>query len=280
MLTEPHPRRGSFETDYLRRFDLSRRPFGLTPDPAFYFESESHREALAGLRAFLSQRESFALIFGDVGTGKTMLSRYFLTSLDRESFKAGLIINPVMEEMEFLTEACKRLGFSDMASSENPTEGFQRALVDASAGGKRQVLAIDEAQLLSDRVLRFLGDLLRFGAEERGPLHVILLGQDEMVARLLAKDMDEVRREVTVTYRLRPLREEEVARYVEHRLSMAGSTGSVGFTDDAVRLLYAGSAGYPRIINTLCDHCLVLLSSQPGTRVNRKIVRQAMAGRA
>jgi general secretion pathway protein A len=279
MRVEPYRGNWPFEKDYLGRFGFSRRPFALTPDPAFYFESASHKEAMACLRAFLSQREALALVFGDVGTGKTIFSRHFLDSITQEGFNAGLIINPTSNKTDFLSEACEALGLDDIFSTKDPMKNPQKGPGGAKRGGKGHVLAIDEAQLLSDPVLRFVAGLSSGEAQKSLPLHIILVGQDEIVSNLLPPEMGYLRRRIKTTCRLEPLREGEISHYIEHRLSVAGSKGKVGFTEDAVRLLYASSRGYPRIINTLCNHCLLLLSSQSDTLVSQKMVRQAMAGR-
>jgi general secretion pathway protein A len=266
---------GSSQGRHLEELGLATRPFGLTPDPAFFFESKSHGEAVARLASFLSRKEALALIVGDVGTGKTVVSRHFLASLDRNLFNTGLIVNPVMNETEFLSEVIRGLGYRSEAVSRDLAGSLRRHLLRDLQKGRQTVLAIDEAQLLSDQVLQFLGGLASVEAGEPAGLQVVLFGQEEMVARFLRRGMKEVRRVVTLTHCLRPLSEDEVARYVVHRLSVAGSNGTITVKDDATRALFAHSRGYPRIINTLCDQCLLLLSSRSAV-LNGKIVKQAI----
>jgi type II secretory pathway predicted ATPase ExeA len=269
----------AFQRDYLAHLGFSARPFGLTPDPAFYFESGSHADALARLKAFVSRKERLALIFGDVGTGKTVLSRHFLASLDQERFKSTLIVNPMMSETELLSEAIRELNRGKASEGYGRPQGYQPPF--GNGGGADQVvLAIDEAQLLSDQVLRFLVDLVSSRSETQGTLHVVLFGQKEMVGRLLEPALKSVRQRITLTHCLQPLTADEVALYVAHRLSKAGAKESIRFTDDAADVLFAHSEGYPRIINMLCDLCLLFLSSKSGTVVDHQVVRQVLKGMA
>lgn len=275
MMRGSQPATTVFDMDYLERLGLSIRPFGLTPDPAFHFESKSHREAMAGLISFLSRKEPLALVFGDVGTGKTILSRRFLASLDREHYDTGLIINPIMNETDFLSEAIRGLGVNGGFLGQDPARRLQRHLLDGRENGRQTVLAIDEAQLLSGQMLQFLGTLASPESGTYATLQVILFGQEEMVTRLMSTGMKGVRQAITLTKRLRPLSADEVAPYVAYRLAVAGSKGNIRFTDGAIRTLYTRSEGYPRIINTLCDQCLLLLRSQSGFLVDGRVMKLA-----
>jgi len=269
----------AFQQHYLEHFGFSSRPFGLTPDPTFYFESGSHAEALARLNTFISREERLALIVGDVGTGKTVLSRHFLACLDRGRFKSSLIVNPMMSETEFLSEAIRELDNGKAPGGREHPEGYRPSFGNGRGTGQI-VLAIDEAQILSNQALRFLADLVSSRTEAQGTLHVVLFGQKEMVARLLEPELKCVRQRIALTHCLQPFSAHEVTLYVAHRLSKAGGKGSIRFTGDATDVLFAHSEGYPRIINTLCDLCLLFLSSKSGTVVDRQVVRQVLKGMA
>jgi type II secretory pathway predicted ATPase ExeA len=275
MLRSSRPETTVLDMDYLERLGLRVRPFGLTPDPAFHFESKSHSEAMAGLISFLSRKEQLALVFGDVGTGKTILSRRFLASLDRERYDTGLIINPMMNETDFLSEAIKGLGANGGFLGQDPARRLQQHLLDRLEKGRQTVLAIDEAQLLSGQTFRFLGTLASHESGAYDSLQIILFGQEEVVTRLMGAGMKSVRRAVTLTRRLRPLSGDEVAPYVAYRLAVAGSKGNITFTADAIRTLFTCSEGYPRIINTLCDQCLLLLASHSGSLVDQRVMKLA-----
>jgi general secretion pathway protein A len=270
----------SLERHYLEHFGFSGRPFGLTPDPAFYFESRSHGEAMARLNAFLSRKERLALVFGDVGTGKTVLSRHFLASLDERRFSAGLVVNPIISETEFLSEVIKGPGNGRGLIGHGQPERQQQHSFHEERAAAQSVLAIDEAQHLSDEVLRFISDLVSSETGDQKTLRVVLFGQEELLARLLDPGLKDVRQRIVLTHRLQPLAEDEVASYVAHRLSKAGARNNVRFTDSAMDVLFIHSEGYPRIINTLCDLCLLFLSSRSGTIVDRQVVRQVLKGMA
>jgi len=269
--------RNVFENDYLSQFGLVARPFRLTPDPAFYFPSASHRKAMDLLNSFVLKGEALALICGEVGTGKTILSRHFLVSLGDEHFNAGLIVNPVIEERaSFAGALAKSVGLEDGIRGQDRAGALAERILRGSRDGRRVLVAIDEAQLLSADMLRFLGQLLSGGASPSRAIQVVLFAQEELVGRLLDPGVREVRHAISMTHFLSPLAADEVAAYIEHRLFLAGSHGTVRFAGDAVRLLYYHSGGFPRIINNLCDHALLHLSSRSGTIVDRKIMKHVL----
>ena len=142
--------------------------------------------------------------------------------------------------------------------------------------GKASVLAVDEAQLLSNDGVALLVELSGFEKDNEGVLHVILFGQEEMATGLLDRSMRKLRRHITVTHYLQPLSRLEVGPYIRHRLSRAGSDGSISFTEDALKYIYAASKGCPRIINRICDQSLLLLSGQSKTVVGRRVVNRVL----
>jgi general secretion pathway protein A len=269
----------SFRSDYISRFGLTARPFSLTPDPAFYFPSTSHRTAVEQLACFVSRKEPLAIVFGEAGTGKTVLSRYFLASLDKERFRTGLIVNPIIEEREGFAEAIlQSLGGDCTLGEGDSIRQLRQEVRDdrVNGNGRQTVLVIDEAQLLSESMLHFLTELAYPESVVHAPIQVVLFAQTDMITRLLEPRLERVRRAIRRTQCLHPLTAAEVGVYVEHRLSVAGSKGSIRFTQDATRFLGAHSEGYPRIINNLCDQCLFLLSSRPTNVVDRSLVKRIL----
>ena len=208
---------------YLEYFGLTERPFGLTPDPHFYFETETHREALSHLEFLLSQKEGFALIYGDVGLGKTTISRIFLSSLDSNVYNTALILNPIMDEAEFVKAVSKELGLNtDGLSRKEVFDQFERFLLEEHRKGREMVLAIDEAQLLSKDLLEFIRILSNIETEKEKIIRIILFAQPELVDKLKKPDMRYLSQRITVTYRLKPFSESEVGRYINYRLVKAG----------------------------------------------------------
>lgn len=264
---------------YLERLALKARPFSLTSDPAFYFDSHTHSEALRNLRSFLAGAGGVALIYGDVGTGKTILCRRFLESLDRDAYNGGLILNPTMDEGDFLSEALCALG---AAPSLGPTveellEALKSFVGTEGQRGKKSVLAVDEAQLLSRGLFRLLATLASPGGAPGEALRVVLFANEELAARLVDDRERYVRERVTMTHCLQPLSPDEIGPYIAHRLAKAGSQGLVGFDKGAVKSISRASGGYARIINTVADHALLLLDEKSGTTVDRRMVERVLA---
>ncbi len=267
----------SMEIPYVEYCGLTEKPFGITPDPFFYFESGSFREAADHLRFFLDQKEGFALVYGDVGLGKTTISRIFLENLDKNLYHTGLILNPIMDEAEFLRQVLKELAVPVLSTNrEELLEDLRDFLLDEYRAGKETVLIIDEAQLLTSQLFEFIRVLSNFETDKQKILHIILFGQPEIVQRLGEPAMRYLAQRITVIYRLRPLTEDEVFLYINHRLLRAGSRGFIQFTDDAVKEIYRTSQGCPRIINILCDRCLLHLYTYSKRIVDGPIVRSVL----
>jgi general secretion pathway protein A len=259
---------------YLDYCGLAEKPFGLTPDPSFYFESRSFREATDHLRFFLDQDEGFALIYGDVGLGKTTISRIFLDSLDKRLYHTGLILNPIMDEAEFLRQILKELAVPvSSAGREGLLEHLRDFLVDGYRNGKETVLVIDEAQLLSSQLFEFIRVLSNFETDKQKILHIVLFAQPEIIPRLREPGMRYLAQRITVIYRLAALGPNEISLYIHHRLLRAGSRGFVQFTDGAVKEIYRTSQGCPRLINVLGDRCLLYLYSHSKQIVDAAGVR-------
>ena len=263
---------------YAGHFALKARPFRLTPDPVFYFDSRTHSEALRCLQSFVRRGEGLSLIYGEVGTGKTLLCKHFLDGLDRKAFNAGLILNPVMDPKEFLAEVLRVFDIVPRSHSTKATM-FERlrSLVEAeSEKGKQSVLAVDEAQLLSDELLDLLARHSDSKDKGGSSLRVVLFAQEELAARLVDRRLRHLRRRITMTHCLQPLAPDEIRPYIMHRLATAGSQGLIRFDEDAIERICRVSRGYARIINIISDRCLLVLDERSRTTVTRRIVDQAL----
>ena len=262
---------------YLSYLGLSEKPFGLTPDTDFYFESETHKEALEHLRFFLEQGEGIALIYGEVGSGKTILSRMFLNSLDEERYNTVLILNPIMGEEEFIKEIMNELGIlGDDSSKKNLLDNLSNFLIDEHKKGKDTILVIDESQVLSARLLELIRILSNIETEKEKIIHTVLFAQTEFMDTLHTPEMKNLSQRVTVVYKLKNFSEKETMAYITFRLYKAGSKGSLHFSDTAVRIIQKASQGCPRLINMICDRCLLVLYSQSKNIVTEQIVESVL----
>ncbi|MDW8001572.1 MAG: AAA family ATPase [Deltaproteobacteria bacterium] len=262
---------------YCEYFGFKEKPFSLTPDEEFFFESKSHRDVIDYLRFFLRQRESVALVLGDVGTGKTMTSRKFITGLDTRTYNTALILNPILSELEFMQELMRefRIQFSKGESLRDLYERFQNFLLNEFKNGKMTVCVIDEAQLLPDSTLDFIRVLSNFETDKEKLLHVIFFAQKEFMDRLKDEEMRYLAQRITVATELRPLDEEEVGSYVTYRLYKAGLTRNLRIEKSGSRAIYRYTGGNPRLINLLCDRVLLLLYLRSKDIIDEKVVQEA-----
>ena len=265
------------EIPYLDYLGLSEKPFGLTPDTDFYFESETHKESLEHLKFFLGQREGIALIYGEVGSGKTILSRMFLNSLDKTLYNTALILNPIMDETEFIKEIMGELGISwEDSSKKSLLDGLSNFFIEEHKKGKDTILVIDESQVLSRNLLELIRILSNIETEKEKILHTVLFAQTEFMDILHEPDMKNLSQRITVVYKLKNFSHKETRAYINFRLYKAGSKGSLQFSDGAVDLIFNTSQGCPRLINMICDRCLLVLYSQSKNIVDEKIVENVI----
>ena len=265
------------EIPYLNYLGLSEKPFGLTPDTDFYFDSETHKEALEHLKFFLGQREGIALIYGEVGSGKTILSRMFLNSLDKAVYNTALILNPIMDEEEFIKEIMGELGISwENSSKKSLLDNLSSFFIEEHKKGRDTILVIDESQVLSRKLLELIRIISNIETEKEKILHIVLFAQTEFMDTLHKPDMKNLSQRITVVYKLKHFSQKETMAYITFRLYKAGSKSSLHFSDGAVSLIYKASQGCPRLINMICDRCMLVLYSQSENIVSDKMVNSVI----
>ncbi|MBP1748425.1 MAG: ATPase [Deltaproteobacteria bacterium] len=265
------------EIPYLEYFGLSEKPFGMSPDPSFYFASAEHKQAIEYLSFFIAQQEGFALIYGDVGSGKTMMSRIFLNTLDRQKYNTALILNPVSDDTEFMKEVLHEYGASDIPETKKELYDRLRVyLLEEFQKGKINILIIDEAQLLSRELLEFIRLLSNIETDKQKILHTVFFAQPEFLDKLKDPAMRHLAQRITVTYWIRPLTYPEVKAYINYRLFKAGAKGPVEFQDKAMKLIHTASRGYPRLINYICDRCLLVLYANSSYTVDGRVVSKVI----
>ena len=231
-------------------------PFENVPDPRFYFPSPSHEEGLHRVLYAVEARKGAAMLTGDIGCGKTTLSRAFLQHLAHERFDTAVVANPALEAEEFLAEILYQLGL--------PSHGLKKIellhrlndrLLDNLKRKKDTVVIVDEAQAIEDgTVFEQLRLLLNFQLNDRFLLTLVLLGQPELVDRVNA--IPQLSQRVGIRFHLKPFDLKETTRYLEFRVKAAGGA-TQPFAQDAVDMIYAHAGGIPRNINTVADLCLL-----------------------
>jgi len=261
---------------YLKHFNLSERPFSITPDPRFLYMSLRHREALAHLLYGLGEGGGFVQLTGEVGTGKTTMCRCLLEKVP-DNVDLALVLNPKVTSIELIATVCDELGIEYQqkdASIKMLTDVLNHYLLEAHAKGRRTVLIIDEAQNLSVDVLEQIRLLTNLETPTQKLLQIILIGQPELRTLLQREDMRQLAQRVTARYRLEPVTREETGAYIKHRLHVCGTTRPI-FNKSAVDRIYKLSGGIPRLINVLCDRALLGAYTEDKLQIDKKIVRHA-----
>jgi putative secretion ATPase (PEP-CTERM system associated) len=243
---------------YAEFYGLTARPFQLTPDARFFFESTVHRQAMAYLVYGLHHAEGFIIITGEIGAGKTILVDNLLSTIDRTTFVAAKIVTTHLAGDDLLHMVAAGFG----VAKEGLTKGslLQRIsdfALSQHRSGKRLLLIIDEAQNLSFEALEELRMLSNIVLDRTMVLQSFLLGQPQFRTILASPRLEQLRQRVTAAYHLGPLSEAEGRAYVEHRLRRAEWKGDPSFTEDCFPLIHQYTGGVPRQINTLCSRLLL-----------------------
>jgi general secretion pathway protein A len=261
---------------YTGFFGLTSQPFSIAPNPDFLFLSARHAEALAHLRYGLGEAGGFVLLTGEVGTGKTTVSRCLLQELTDQT-EVAFILNPTLNELELLAAICDQLKIrykKSEASLKMLTDKITNRLMKNHQAGKNTILIIDEAQHLQPAVLEQLRLLTNLETNTKKLLQVILIGQPELQQLLQRQDLRQLAQRITARYHLMPLTEQEVQQYISYRLQVAGCSRPV-FTASAVKKLFQLSGGIPRLLNLICDRALLGGYSQQKALIDAGLVHQA-----
>ena len=271
---------------YESYYGFTEKPFSLTPDPKYFFKSQSHANAYELLQYAIRRREGFVAITGDIGTGKTTLCRALLEVIDRNTFTA-LVLNPFLSEEDLLKlilqdfgvvsrEDVKR-GRLARVSKQELIETIYDFLLSLLPLRASAVLIIDEAQNLPMAVLEQLRILSNLETDKDKLLQIVLVGQLNLQALLKAPQMRQLDQRVSIRYQLRPLSRDEVAFYVPHRLTVAGGSSSVTFAPKALDVVHRRTGGIPRLVNLVCDRSLLAAYASRINEVTSDMVYQAAA---
>jgi general secretion pathway protein A len=267
---------------YDQFYGFSSRPFQLTPDPQFYFESGTHRKALSYLGYGLAQGEGFIVITGDVGAGKSTLVGHLMQTIDKARLTAAQIVTSQLSGIDMVQMTAESYGIDtrglDKAATLKAIENFLHAEARA---GRRCLLIVDEAQNLSVDALEELRMLSNFQLGSSALLQIFLLGQPEFRDLLQGSaELEQLRQRVIATHHLDPMEANEVEPYIIHRLSRAGWNGRPHISSEAFAALYAQTEGVPRKLNTLMNRVLLMGAVEQVDEIDADLVRAVIADMA
>jgi general secretion pathway protein A len=265
------------ESNYLQCYGLSSAPFRLSPDPEFFFPSNTHIAAKEVLKYAIKNNEGFMVLSGRAGSGKTLLLRLLLNEMDEDKHSV-LIINPVLTPAALLHQILLELDFTlDTATDETALmAAFQKILLSLAAKNKDLLIIIDEAQNMPLATLEYLRMLSNIETNRKKLLQILLTGQPELDILLEDEKLAQLSQRIVVHEKLRPLSANETVEYVNYRLAKAGR-GDIGLTWFAKRALYNLTDGIPRLVNRLMDRTLLMACSDYDKKLSRKHILCAEA---
>ncbi len=261
---------------YLKYFGFTQAPFRITPDTEFACAIQPHQEALNTLILALDDGEGFVKITGEVGTGKTLLCRRLLQSLD-ERWVTAYLPNPNLDPDMLLQAIGEELGIDPSAGLDqyHLLRDINLALIAHAEAQRHVVVCIDEAQAMPIPTLEALRLLSNLETEKRKLVHIVLFGQPELNTHLRRPEVRQLLQRITFHYALRAMRRGETFEYVAHRLRVAGYRGDGVFTRAALVGLHRASGGTPRLINILAHKALMMVYGEGGAQAELRHVRAA-----
>lgn len=252
---------------YENYFKLKRDAFTVNPDPSFLYMMPQTREALAALQYGITSRRGFMVLTGEVGTGKTTLLRRTLDALHRTRVHSSFIFNPRLDVLDFLEFVLNDFGILPVQKSKaGMLIQLNRWLIERFARNELCVIVVDEAQHLSLDMLEEIRLLTNLETSSEKLVQIILSGQTELEMRLKQPDVRQLRQRITFWCRTEPLVLEQTRQYIATRLQIAGTTEQI-FEDTAVALIHEASRGIPRIINLICENCLLSAYAEQTKRI-------------
>jgi general secretion pathway protein A len=257
---------------YLDFYGFREKPFNLTPDPRFVFLSKPHQEAFAHLLYGINNRAGFIALIGEVGSGKTTVLRALLSQLDADHHRTALIFNPSQSPRRLLQNINREFGIPPSSTpGSGPLEALNSFLLQENAAGRTVLLIIDEAQNLEAPALEQIRMVSNLETDREKLIQIILAGQPELGQILERKDMRQLSQRITVRCHLLPMTFQDTARYIHHRIEVAGGKGAVLFTQGALKRIYRYSQGLPRLINAACDRALLAAYARDTAEITSSI---------
>jgi len=261
---------------YMSYYGLSDKPFTITPDSRYLFLTKQYESALDALSYAVKEKLGFAVLTGEVGTGKTTIARAFLTNLG-EGVESALLVNPLLSIPEMLQAINKDFGcITKVMSPQRQIESLNRFLIKSAESGRNAVVIIDEAQNLSFEALEMLRMLTNIETERSKLLQIVLVGQPELTKKLERHELRQLNQRITVRANLVALQFVEMVRYINHRLALASGTNKVFFDAGAYKEIWKMSNGIPRLVNIVCDRSLLAGYVSDTATITAEIVKKAV----
>jgi type II secretory pathway predicted ATPase ExeA len=263
---------------YEEYWGLREKPFRKTPDPRYLFLNDTYEEALERLLFAVDEME-LALLTGEVGAGKTLLTRALVDRVG-ERFEVGMILNPRLSPRQFLRTAAAELGVTQPRfHSSDLLDQIHERLHELDEAGRAALLIVDEAHLIPGKpTFEEIRLLTNFQLDDRNLVAIVLVGQPELRERLRHRTYRALTQRIGVSFNLVPLAAADTLAYVRHRLAVAGAPRPI-FTEDAVARLHAAAAGIPRVVNQLATQALLEGMARGAAEVDGGVIEAVAAER-
>ena len=257
-------------------YNLKEKPFNMNPDSKFFFPSERHTEALSSLLYTVTERKGFAVVTGEIGSGKTTVCRTLLKRLESGT-KLALITNTNLTPKQLIASILDELEvpFQYSWAKTKLLSRFNQYLLEQVALDFNVILIIDEAQNLNLKTIEEIRMLSNLETEREKLIQIILLGQPELEQKLESKELQQLKQRISVYYHIYPLGNKETEEYIRHRLNIAGLNGDgLMFDKNALKQIYKCSGGIPRLINSICDRALLTGYIKEKWQISRDVINE------
>ena len=259
---------------YLKYWGLEKFPFDNVADPSFFYISECHEEALSRLLYASKVGKGGAMLTGDIGCGKTLISKVYEKELIEGGAVVSLLPNPPLESVEFLQEILYQLGITEVPDSKGKIlQILHKKLISNMEQHKETVIIVDEAQILNEETFEEARLLLNLQMDDRFLLTLVLLGQTELRAKV--RQIKQLDQRIAIRYHLKPFPFLDTVKYIVYREKRAGFTKNI-FTTKAMKTVYQYTRGLPREINSVCDLGLLIAFSKKRKFVDSGIIENAI----
>ncbi|SLM30638.1 Secretion ATPase, PEP-CTERM locus subfamily [Desulfamplus magnetovallimortis] len=262
---------------YTQFYGLTEKPFGLVPNPAYLYLSSRHQNALTYLEYGLAEKVGFIMLTGDIGMGKTTLVRHILNKVESE-MEVAVIFNTMVLSNDLLHLILSEfeIPFDSGLTKGAALELLYKYLIDCYSSGKKVLLIIDEAQNLSHEVLEEIRMISNLQTDDEMLIQIMLVGQPELKEKIASPALRQFAQRIAVSYHLSPMEEDETLNYIAHRIKVAGGDPDL-FEKDALTMIINASGGIPRVVNLLCDACLVYGFADSLEHISANVIEQVIS---